>query len=301
LLRHGLGIYITDCLALPSNPTLYPLFLHEPYLCYSTFTAYTTILNSYQSLEVVIAYRYHQLAMDPNDTSVVFHTNSPGYLDKLIPERYREKRESTKSMCIFALKDRSHIHFEIKSQKQNIVIDVNVLEELSQIWHMVIPTLGGVPELKINLSLVPRAMLPTIENIIRNVGHMEYNELVGLPENARLLKDHLKLPTSTSRIIEYLQTIRTEEDGSEKGLWFPVERVNATIKFLAHLIEWTGTEAYYVHTKRQFERVAVEKNLERLTQDLKWFQEKQRKQEKKKPEELKSRRSSRLEKRKRTD
>jgi hypothetical protein len=236
--------------------------------------------------------------MDPDHRSIVFYTNSPGYL-KLIPERYREEQKPTKSMCKIALEDRSHTLYKTKSQKQNIVINVDILKELSQIWHMVIPTLSGVPELKINLSLVPTPMLPVVEYIIRNIGHMEYSKVVGVAENATALKDHLKLPTSTSRIVEYLQAIRTEEDGAEKDLWLPVERVNAAIKFLAYLIKWTGTEGYYIHTRREFERAAVEKNLEQLTRDLKWLQEKQRKQKKKKPEELESRRSSR--KRKRTD
>jgi hypothetical protein len=167
----------------------------------------------------------------------------------------------------------------IKPDEQKIVIDVNNLEELSHIWFIIIPTLGGTPELDINLSLFPPTILPKIENIIRNVGHMEYYEL-GESETARaLIKDHLKPPTSTSRIMEYLQTIPTKEDGVDKGL-LPDERVDATIQFLTHLIKWTETEPYYAHTYREFERAEVKKKLKELHEKLIRLQGKQKEQKK---------------------
>jgi hypothetical protein len=83
-------------------------------------------------------------------------------------------------MCKFTLQDKSHICFVIKSQKQKIVVNVDVVEKLSQMWYMFIPILSGAPELDVKLSRIPSAMLPAIENI-HNISHMEYYELGCLP------------------------------------------------------------------------------------------------------------------------
>ncbi|PVH73183.1 hypothetical protein DL98DRAFT_595278 [Cadophora sp. DSE1049] len=218
--------------------------------------------------------------MHPEDRHIVFSTNSVQYLNKLIPKAYQNGCEPTGTELKFTLRNKLgswQTHHET-------VIDIGVLKELSRIWLIVVPTLPGVPGLDIELNLVPTTMLEAIEVIIGNLGHIERYDLVGPPpeddepvglnEDTRArLENQLRLPTSTSRIMEYLDK---EREGTNNGVRLPLERLNATIEFLIHLIKWTNSnKPNGTYTGKTFEMDIEAHKLEPL---LGWFQETRKKQ-----------------------
>jgi hypothetical protein len=231
--------------------------------------------------------------MDPNNRRIIFHTNRI-YLKRLVPERYQENGGHTEPECIFTLKNKAN---RSTLENQTIVIDVDILRALSQDWYIIVPTLPGSPELDIDLSSIPASILPAIETIIRNIGHIGYFDLVGPyigdddddmdpipPENARALEEnHLQPPTSTSRIIIYLQKICNEEEGADEGLWLPDERLNFTIEFLEYLLKWATSKP---SNGKKFERATVEQNLVNFKKNLNWLQGKQKKRAEKRKQEI---------------
>ncbi|KAH8587541.1 hypothetical protein B0O99DRAFT_601603 [Bisporella sp. PMI_857] len=60
--------------------------------------------------------------MAAHNSKIIFHTNSPEYLHKLIPKKYHTNSESTEPECTFILRDRSLL--QANSIHQKVVFDV---------------------------------------------------------------------------------------------------------------------------------------------------------------------------------
>jgi hypothetical protein len=132
--------------------------------------------------------------------------------------------ESTKPTFTIELRDQSYTAYGIKPTPQAIIININILEEISRLWWMIIPTLTGVPELITSVNHAPAALFPTFEQIIQNCGRMSYYSLYDtihdvddyntaddniLDENpppivVTLKNNHLESTISMSRIVQYL-------------------------------------------------------------------------------------------------
>ncbi|KAH8587860.1 hypothetical protein B0O99DRAFT_640755, partial [Bisporella sp. PMI_857] len=151
--------------------------------------------------------------MAAHSSKIIFHTDSPEYLCKLIP------------------KDRSLL--QVNSIHQKVVFGVDVLDKLSWLGPIIVPTLPGAPELNINLDLVPTSVLPAIQNIIGNAGCIEYHQLdssdrvchISPGEVTGNIEAHLQSPTNTSTIINVLH----------KGVWLFDEQLVAATEFLEAL------------------------------------------------------------------
>lgn len=242
----------------------------------------------------------------------------------MIPEQYRPKQDRSNLDCESAnptftieLRDRGHIAYGIKSTPQAIILDVNVLEKISCIWRIVIPTLAGFPELVILVNRAPAALLPALEQIIRNCGHMRYYSLHDSlydyleeepddndtddeildnrpppPIVSRLENDYLKPTIGISRVKQYLDS---EKNDTVEGPWLPQERNKAMIRFLAEVIRWTNAP-HNPYNPRKFQREEMKENLPLLSDELEWFKE--REQKRKKEDRLQEGRVRTLRKRK---
>ena len=236
---------------------------------------------------------------------MLFRIDSKSYYDVLIPEQYRWNLDydSAKPTFTIEVRDRGHIVFKTKPTPQAIILDIDVLEKISRIWCMVIPTLAGFPELIIPVNQVPTTLLPALEQIIQNCGHMSYYSLHDplyhyLEEESddndtddeildngpptivsRLENNYLKPIIGISKVKQYLVS---EKNNTVEGPWLSQERNKAIIRFLAEVIRWTNAP-HDRYNSEKFERGEMEANLPLLSDELKWFKlrEKNRKKEEK--------------------
>ncbi|KAH8587329.1 hypothetical protein B0O99DRAFT_642092 [Bisporella sp. PMI_857] len=214
--------------------------------------------------------------MASNNSNIIFYTNSLKYFHKLIPKKYHTNSESTEPKCAITLRDRSLL--QVNSIHQKVVIDVDEVERLSWLWPIVVPTLPGAPELNINLELVPKTILPTIESIISNIGHIEYYQLnasndvghISREKATALIKAHLQPVTSTSRIIEILDQIRVEEHSADKGVWVFDELLVAATKFLKALKDWDDMREFCQCVENRFEEEVMAQKANELSNFAVW-------------------------------
>jgi hypothetical protein len=206
--------------------------------------------------------------MAAHSSKIIFHTDSPEYLCKLIPKRYHTNGESTESGYAFTLRDRSLL--QVNSIHQKVVFGVDVLDKLFWLGPIIVPTLPGAPELNINLDLVPTSVLPAIQNIIGNAGCIEYHQLdssdrvchISPGEVTGNIEAHLQSPTNTSTIINVLRQIRGEGHNADKGVWLFDEQLVAATEFLEALKVWASPEAYRQGFENKCGTEAVTQNLD---------------------------------------
>ncbi|KAL5325371.1 hypothetical protein ACEPPN_006496 [Leptodophora sp. 'Broadleaf-Isolate-01'] len=169
---------------------------------------------------------------------IVFVTNSKPYLDALIPQKYQILCDTATNDFTIALQDKSLIAFGKAPQPQAIIVDIDDLQNISRHWLVIIPTLGGTPELVTRVNRAPVLWLPALEQIIKNIGHMSfyslYEPLFDQIEDeqddeqidggkydderppeivSRLGNAYLRPPTCVVRVIAYLEGEKTDNGG----------------------------------------------------------------------------------------
>lgn len=225
---------------------------------------------------------------------IVFVTNSKPYLDALIPQKYQILCDTATNDFTIALQDKSLIAFGKAPQPQAIIVDIDDLQNISRHWLVIIPTLGGTPELVTRVNRAPVLWLPALEQIIKNIGHMSfyslYEPLFDQIEDeqddeqidggkydderppeivSRLGNAYLRPPTCVVRVIAYLEGEKTDN-----GIWPFRKRDEAIIRFLAQVEGWSST-LYSPHNALYFERQELERNLPLLSRDLSWFRDRE--------------------------
>jgi hypothetical protein len=219
------------------------------------------------------------------------------YLENLIPKQYRSisDREPFESTFTIELRDRFYIANATKPTPRAIILSIDKLKEISDPWWMVIPALKGAPELIISIDHAPDTLLPALERIIQNCGHMNYYSLYDIfydcddddtadgvldddppPTIVALEKKYLEPATSISKISLNLES---EKISTVEGLWLPHERERTIIRYLNEVIRWTNAP-HDRYNEKKFEREEMRKNLSLLTSELDWFTDRMVKRDK---------------------
>ena len=189
-------------------------------------------------------------------------------------------------MFTIELSNRAYVAFRIKPAPQAIILNITVLEKISCLWWMIIPTLSGAPELVTLVNRAPTALFPALKQIIHNCGHMnDYSlhdpfydlEDSGPPPTIGILeKKYLKPTVGISRVVQYLES---EKNGTVEGSWLLQERDKVIIRFLTEVIRWTNAP-HNPYNGQKFGREEMKVNLLLLSSELEWFRDREKRREK---------------------
>lgn len=213
--------------------------------------------------------------MDLQEAKILFETNSTSFLDQLIPEACRQPVGP--SNCTLTIEDRSLIAFGQQDDNHKVLVDLSVLEQISQHWLVILGCIGGMPEVRIDLAQVPSSLRNSVCSIIRNCGHVKhynlgnYRDIYGKdnpPEDVTVLMDHLKGPTEESQLISYLQMIHKERDTQSICLIPTYIVFDNTQDFLGFMEKWLASETMGYYDRDQFEPVPRSVQLVHLAQLL---------------------------------